>query len=241
MSTQMKTSGKSSIRFEYRFQLSDDRTSTFRIKLDAETLRVRTGIKGALPAWTRLDFKQCPNCPLDAGVNSHCPLAVSLIEPIESLSGLKSYDKAKITVTTPERTTGIRATVQEGLSAMMGLIMPTSGCPHTAYFRPMARFHLPFATESETLYRVASMYLMAQLLRREKGLDADFDLSGLNPIYDNIRILNKAMVTRLSAASELDSAINAVVLLDQFAANFTYSLDDPLAAFEGLFSAYLQD
>jgi len=237
----MQAAGNSSIRFEYRFQLANDKALSFKIKLNAETLRIRTGIKGALPEWTQLGFKQCPNCPLDGEEHSHCPMAVSLIEPIESLSGLKSYDKAKITVTTPERTTGIRATVQEGLSAMMGLIMPASGCPHTAYFRPMARFHLPFATESETLYRVSSMYLMAQLLRREKGLEANFDLDGLNPIYENIRTINKAMVTRLSAASELDSAINAVVLLDQFAANFAYSLEDPLEAFENLFARYLQD
>ena len=237
----MNSEGTKSIRFQYRFQLTDGRALSFDIKLNPVTLKKRSNIKGELPEWTRLTFNQCPHCPLDESEHSHCPMAVSLIEPIEALGDVKSYDKAKITVTTPERITGTRSTIQEGLSAMMGLIMPTSGCPHTGFFRPMARFHLPFATESETLYRVSTMYLMAQLLRREKGLEADFDLQGINPIYDNLRTLNKAMVTRLSAANDLDSAINAVVLLDQFAANFTYSLEDPLEAFETLFSSYLQD
>lgn len=236
----MSSEANKSIRFQYRFQLANDKALSFDIKLNPITLKMRSNIKGELPAWTRLNFNQCPHCPLNESEHSHCPLAVSLIEPIESMSDLKSYDKAKITVTTPERITGSRTTVQEGLSAMMGLIMPTSGCPHTGFFRPMARFHLPFATESETLYRVSTMYLMAQLLRREKGLEADFDLQGISPIYDNLRTLNKAMVTRLSAAHDLDSAINAVVLLDQFAANFTYSLEDPLETFETLFSSYLQ-
>lgn len=236
----MTTEGSKSIRFQYRFQFGDGRESSFDIRLHPSTLKLRCNIKGELPAWTRLSFNQCPHCPLKESEHSHCPLAVSLIEPIESLADVKSFDKAKITITTPERITGSRTTIQEGLSAMMGLIMPTSGCPHTAFFRPMARFHLPFATEVETLYRVSTMYLMAQLLRREKGLDADFDLKGIGPLYDNLRTLNKAMVTRLSAASDLDSAINAVVLLDQFAANFTYSLDDPLETFETLFSSYLQ-
>ena len=36
-----------------------------------------------------------------------------------------------------------------------GLIMATAGCPWTDRLRPMARFHLPFATEAETVYRDA--------------------------------------------------------------------------------------
>jgi hypothetical protein len=43
----------------------------------------------------------------------------------------------------------------------------TSGCRYTAYFKPMARFHLPFANEEETAYRAISMYLLSQRFLNE--------------------------------------------------------------------------
>ena len=40
--------------------------------------------------------------------------------------------------------------------------MATAGCPWTDRLRPMARFHLPFANEAETVYRSVSMYLLSR-------------------------------------------------------------------------------
>ena len=53
---------------------------------------------------------------------------------------------------------------QQAMSSVLGLIMATSGCPWTDRLRPMARFHLPFASEAETLYRSVGMFLLAREL-----------------------------------------------------------------------------
>jgi len=235
----MKASTPETYKIEYQFNLSEEQELSFKLRLDPTTLQLLIRPKKTFPNWTKLAFHKCPNCSLDEAKHPHCPLAISLIEPAEAFHGVISHTPARITVKTPERTMGRRATVQEGLSGLMGLLMSTSGCPHTRFFRPMARFHLPFATTEETLYRVSTMYLFAQLMRSEKGLEADWSLNGLKPIYEDLRVLNSAMAKRLASAGEIEGALNAVVILDQFAATFAYSLDDPLTMFAGLFEGYV--
>ena len=36
-----------------------------------------------LPAWTRLDFHQCPNCPLTPATHPHCPMAARFAGLVE--------------------------------------------------------------------------------------------------------------------------------------------------------------
>ena len=54
-----------SIKTLYRIQLRDELTEAFDYEMDAETLEiVAAPRRGELPAWTKLGFKQCPNCPM---------------------------------------------------------------------------------------------------------------------------------------------------------------------------------
>ena len=117
--------------------------------------------------------------------------------------------------------------------------MATSACPHTAHFRPMARFHLPLASKEETLYRATSMYLLAQYFAYRDGENPDLDLSGLARIYANLEIVNRAMARRLRSASEQDAAVNAVVILDVLAKTLPHSIVDNLVGMRQLFSSFL--
>jgi hypothetical protein len=123
----------------------------------------------------------------------------------------------------------------------MGLVIATSGCPYTVYLKPMARFHLPLAGEEETIYRAASMYLLAQYFRRGAGMPEDGSLAGLKQIYRDLQVVNTAMAERLRAVAEQDSAVNALVLLDLFAKTVPYSIEDFLADVRYLFEPYLSD
>ena len=78
-------------------------------------------------------------------------------------------DQVRVTVESEERAVIATLSAQQALASLMGLIIASSGCPRTAVFRPMARFHLPFSSESETAYRVASMYLVAQHFKARNG------------------------------------------------------------------------
>ena len=122
----------------------------------------------------------------------------------------------------------------------MGLIMAVSGCPLTAYFRPMARFHVPWASQNETIYRATSMYLLAQYLRKRDGKVAELELDGLAKIYEDIRMVNHSFVERLRAACEQDSTINAIVVLDTQALTLPWAIESSLEELRPGFEAYLR-
>jgi hypothetical protein len=119
--------------------------------------------------------------------------------------------------------------------------MATSGCPHTAYFKPMARYHLPMSSGPETLYRAAAMYQLAQYFIRKAGGTADFNLEGLRAIYCKVEVLNAYMAERIREVIHQDAAVNAIVVLDVFAKNAFVELDDQLGQLEPLFAPYLGD
>lgn len=226
------------IEIHYCFRLPDQSRRDIALQLDHEELRLTGHLPDVLPDWTRLDFEQCGHCPLTVAEAPYCPLAASLIGVIDISREVLSHDEVEVTVITAERSIRTRTTAQRGISAVMGLISATSGCPHTRFLKPMARFHLPFATEEETLYRAASMYLLAQYFRRLHGGDADLDLDGLAEFYRDLQAVNRAMMQRIRSASEKDAAANALVLLDLLAKAMPYSIEDSLEEVRYLFSAY---
>ena len=123
----------------------------------------------------------------------------------------------------------------------MGIVIATSGCPHTVFLKPMARFHLPFATEEETLYRATSMYLLAQYFLQREGKKGDFELQGLREIYDNIQLVNTAIAKRLRAACKTDASVNAIICLDMYAKAIPYVIEESLEEIRYLFTPYLTD
>ena len=162
-----------------------------------------------------------------------------MVNIVNRFEDLISYDKIRVDVTTEERRISQRTTAQNGISSMMGLVIATSGCPHTAFFRPMARFHLPLASKEETIFRATSMYLLAQYFLKKAGQAADFDLEGLTKIYDNMQIINNAIVERLRAATTTDSSVNAIVILDNYAKFLPFAIEKSLEDIRYLFSPFL--
>lgn len=223
----------------YRFDTKDGTHAEFDLALDPDTLELPAA-EGDLPEWTALEFSQCPNCPLDPEEHSRCPSAAHLPRLIQSFNHLVSHDRVRVEVVTVERTFVQEVSMQKGIGTLMGLIMATSGCPITAFFRPMARFHLPFSTQDETIYRAASTYLLADYFRtRATGGDPDRDLEGLTEVYDRVHALNKAFFDRVKAAARTDSSLNAVVHLDMFALMLPLQAKRELPALIGYFKPYL--
>jgi hypothetical protein len=226
---------------EYHMTFPDSREAVYSLQFDPESMELLGEIAPQLPSWTNLAFQQCSHCPLLAQTHPHCPLAVRLVELIQQFNELMSYEDLSLKVITERRVILKETTVQDALSALMGLIIPTSGCPHTAYFRPMARFHLPLADTDETIYRATSMYLLAQYFRKKSGLQAELDFQGLKKIYQNMQILNAAIAERLRAGSETDSSVNALILLDMFTMALPMAVEESLEELKSLFSKFLID
>ena len=228
------------IDFRYIFLFPDDREEVFDLNLDAHTLDLLEDIPAELPSWTSLDFHQCPNCQLTIQTHPNCPAAAHLVKLIEACKNVLSFDVLHVDIISPERIIFKGTTAQKAVSSLMGLIMATSGCPHMSFLKPMARFHLPFSSAEETIYRATSMYLLAQYFLKKQGIEADLELEGLAAIYQNIQIINKAMAKRLRGISDKDSAMNALVLLDIFAKTLPFAIEESLEEVRYLFVPYLK-
>ena len=181
------------------------------MELNPLNLELTGNIPQSLPEWTKLNFHQCPHCPLDISTDPHCPLAANIVNIVLKFNGLISYDKIWVDVITQERRITQYTTAQKAISSMMGLVIATCGCPHTAFFKAMGRFHLPLASNEETLFRATSMYLLAQYFLTMEGRPAKLELEGLTRIYRNIQIVNVAIAKRLRTTSMSDSSINSPV------------------------------
>ena len=59
--------------------MPDGSREDFRLELNASTLELEGNIPEPLPQWTKLDFHQCPNCPLDISTHPHCSLAANIV------------------------------------------------------------------------------------------------------------------------------------------------------------------
>jgi hypothetical protein len=214
-------------------------TESFVLRLDPRTLELKDRKQEELPAWTALEFQQCPNCPLRADAHPHCPAAVSLTDVMAGVGRVLSHQRVRVEASTEERTVTAETSAQVAVTSLIGLLMAVSGCPNTAHFRPMARFHLPFASPLETVYRVTSMYRLAQYFVGKAGGAQDTDFAGLLQIYERVNIVNRAFAERLRAASELDAALNAIVALDMHTMVMPMAIDDSLADLRDLFAPYL--
>lgn len=225
---------------EYVFTLDDGRAFRYELLLEGASYRLTTAAQDPPASWTTLTSNQCSNCPLKEADSPVCPAARNIAVLASDVSQLASYSELQVEVNMPQRQVITRTSAQRAISALLGLLLASSDCPHCRYLRPMARFHLPFADEHETVYRAASMYLLAQYLRSQNGKEAEFALDGLTEIYQNLQQVNKGLAARLREACTRDATVNAVIILDLLAKMVPYALEDSLVELLPVFSSYLE-
>lgn len=187
------------------------------------------------PNWCNLEYKQCPNCTLNAIWHKHCPLALRLT-PLVELPHCTSYDKVSLEVVENDSTYRIDTTAQEALSSLLGLLVATSGCPHTQFFKPLAWFHQPFASNEETVYRVCSAFLMSSVVYDQPLSETPFE--ALKEIYANMHLVNVHIASRIHNVLDTDSTVNAIVLLDLLTKDLPTMVDDDFVDLEWLFKCH---
>jgi len=226
------------IRFTYSFQLPAGGERLFDVHLDADTLALVPAKGMPKPPWTKLKYFQCANCPLGNDIEE-CPVAVSLATLVETFKDAISFENTTVRVTTEERAYEKATTLQKGLSSIIGIYMVTSNCPVMDQLRPMVRFHLPFASMDETIYRAVAMYLVAQYFRMRKGKTPDWELKHLSEIYQEVAKVNDGMSERLRHASTEDANVNALTILSTQGGMVPVYLQDSLADMEHLFRRFI--
>lgn len=210
---------------EYRITLDDEHEFSYRIELDRQYDQERAL---AAPKWTRLEFQQCSNCPLSRDKFSHCPAAVDLHRVIEDFHGLPAFKKAVFLVRTPEREYNKQVGLEEGLRALLGVIMATSACPVLGRLKPMAQQHLPFASNQEFILRAVSLYLARQYFNFREGRHADWELKGLVRLFQQLQLVNQAFWQRIHDVCDGDSNLKAFLTFFSMASSMTYSLETQL-------------
>jgi hypothetical protein len=226
---------KETLRIRYGFDLPNGSKQRVDLSFDPANFRLTNEVPADPPFWTELKFSQCANCPLSTDEHSHCPSALHMAPVVELLKELVSFDTVGVTVTQAERTVHAETTAQQALSSVLGLIMATSGCPWTDRLRPMARFHLPFASEAETVYRSVCMFLLAREL---VGVGEKPGFATLTDLYENLHVVNRDMSRRLGAATRTDPARNAMALLDSYTTLLPAALESQLTELKPLFEAW---
>jgi len=229
------------MRITYVVDFLDGQQLVIPLDLDSNSLALQLSVESP-PEWAKLEFEQCPNCPLDPENHEYCPIAVNMSGALMVFNDYLSYEMVNVTIETSDRRYQKKVALQDAISSLIGIIMATSGCPVMDHLRPMVRTHLPFASRTESVYRVISMYLMAQYFRKQRGMEPDWDLKNLVELYDEIGKVNHAFSNRMFAQYEKDANINALVILKYVAELLTGTLqNNSLDDMESFFSTWLKE
>ena len=188
------------------------------------------------PAWTKLDYRKCSHCPLSSTEFPTCPVALNLSQLVDALKDKMSYDHATVQVSTVERNYVKTLSLQEGIFSLFGLIMPFTACPYTQFLRPMAKYHLPFATPQETLVRSVSFYLLRQYFVAKNGGQPDIKLTELGKRYEKLQIVNQGLINRIRGIVKKDLELNAFIILTSITDILTREITKELTNIEPTFS-----
>jgi hypothetical protein len=223
------------LRYTYTFAWDDGTVRVFALELDPDTLAARLEPSGALPEWTALSYRQCPNCPLEESRHPHCPIAVSLVPVVEAFGDRVSIEEVDVRVEALGREYRRRGALQQGVSGLIGILNVTSGCPVMDKLRPMVETHLPFATPRENFYRLISMYLTAQFFQARRGGTPDWRLERLLPMLRACQITNSSVALRLKSIGIRDAALNALWILNAMGELAGLSLERDLDVWQRIF------
>lgn len=212
--------------YTYHFKDKDDGDLTYEVAVDGETFQLIEDADEGLPSWTDLKYQQCEHCPLKADEHPSCPVAKNVHKLISTFESTKSIEVCEVLVEVPERVYSKHTDIQTGLGSLFGLIMASSACPSLEFLRPMARFHLPFATMKETIFRsmgniLIKFYLDGDISKQEVNATLMAKYAEVNNVNNFLIKRIEHLINRKEAG---DADQNAIVVLDTLAVLLTMEL-----------------
>jgi hypothetical protein len=186
-----------SIAIAYNFQLQDGSEENFQLQLESRTLKIIQPPMHPLPNWTLLSNCRCANCPLEPAAVSHCPAAVCMSGWLERFARLLSCGQSTLKVKTPERLINGLITTQKGVASLMRLLIVVSGCPRASFMKPLARFHMPFGDDAESVWQASAAYLLVQYFRERDGSPSNTDLKEVWGLFRDLQEAHLGFVDRL--------------------------------------------
>ncbi|HID70922.1 MAG TPA: hypothetical protein EYP35_10840 [Desulfobacterales bacterium] len=220
--------------FNYCFDFPDNSKKRFLINLDPETFEYKAS-DNTPPDWALLGVARCECCQLDIATHDYCPISANIADLVFAFKDTASHKSCLVSCISTARTCSKETTVQEGLASIMGIIMATSGCPSMSILKPMACFHLPFATVEEAMYRSVSAYLLRQYFSHQDGENCDFFMHRIQDHYSEVQQVNEGILKRINMTFEMDADKNAIVTLNALAQILVMEVDEDLDSLKNLF------
>ncbi len=222
------------IEFLYKFNFPSSKNVEFRIEIDTKTKSIVQpfDLPPEYAQMAKFDFYRCSNCA-NKQSGENCPVAHNLVAVAAPFKDNKSFDPVRIEVVSQQRTYIKEGSIQQGLQSLFGLIMASSGCKHLEFLAPMSIFHLPFADENETMFRVIGLYLVERFFTSPQD---PLSLEGLHKRYKRVEEVNKGIAERISALESQDAGKNALVILDTYIKMFSLEYERGLDRMRDFFS-----
>ena len=228
------------IEFLYVFTFPNGHKVEFEIEIDPKSKSIVEPF--ALPSefakMAQYDFYRCSNCANNGTHGSNCPVAHNLVAVAAPFKDNKSFDPVRVEVISPQRSYVKECSIQQGLQSLFGIVMAASGCQHLEFLAPMAIFHLPFADENETMFRVVGLYLLERYF---SAPDEVLSLEGLHRRYKRIEQVNKGIADRIGALESQDAGKNALVILDTYIKMFSLEYERGLERMRDFFARRPRD
>jgi len=221
------------IRYEFIFPSGNQ--EDFELVLDEAAMSLINFNGESKPEWAKLHHKQCSCCTLTEDAHPYCPIAVNIEELVNNFKDRLSIEQCLVKCITPERTYMKDTSVQAGLYSILGIVMATSNCPVMDFYKPMARFHLPFSSTKETVFRSASVYLLQQYFEYKRGRQPDMEMEQLGKNLQLVQQVNTGIIARIRSVSIKDADANAVIILDSFSKLLEMAIEKNLSSLEYLF------
>jgi hypothetical protein len=220
----------------YSFTFDPDTTLEFEVDEQVSTPDIESA---DLPPWLLLANHRCEDCPSFLDDRHTCPAAVAIRPVVEAFSKRISFEDVDVRVDLHGVEIKAHVSTQEAVRCLVGLLLARSACPILEKLRPMAHFHLPFGDRQHTAFRFLGMHLVAQYLKARDGHRPDWELAELLEMLRRLRRVNIRLADRIRAASELDAAVNSLVILDALASTAELSVEKGLDRLRPIFATYL--
>lgn len=223
-------------RIIYEFNFAGGIKKAFTMDFDPETHEfIARRNSGYISDWARLEYKKCPECPLDAERIAFCPVAFNISGILNFFSPMTSTERCFVRCITYQRTYSKTTDSMSALSSALAPIIFSSPCPFLVHVRPLARFHLPFFTPEESLVRSISFYLLSQYFVSRKKKKPDWDLAGLNLLFDKLKMVQSGMMRRSKNIFEGDACINAIHSFHVMLEFVAFEIDSAVECLESSF------
>lgn len=204
------------IEYEFYFLERNRELKKFEVYLDRKTGIAEPAENPVAKEWTKLEFQKCSHCPLSEERFENCPLALNISGLAEIFADYSSFEKVLVKVRNEIRTYEKEMEFQDGLKSIMGIYFAASGCPHMKLLKPMAHFHLPFASIEETLFRHMGNFFLYEYFSREHKDGIQIDIKDISKYYRNIDQVSIGIYNRVSKVSKKDANKNAIVILNSY-------------------------